>query len=52
MTVEQLEARIRIHLSTFEMFKERGEFGTAKTFRQLAAVYQNELDNRLTGPVM
>jgi len=46
MTVEQLEARIRFHESTAEMFEEKSEPSMAKEFRGIAAKYRTELEKR------
>lgn len=46
MTVEQLEARIRIHESTAETFEKKGEPGMAKEFREMASKYRTELEGR------
>lgn len=46
MTIDQLEARIRFHESTAEMFKERDLLNMAKKFSELAAVYRTELERR------
>lgn len=42
----QLEARIRIHESTAAMYQEHEELGMAQKFRELAALYQHELERR------
>jgi hypothetical protein len=46
MTVEKLEARIRFHQSTADMYRERDEPGMEVKFRDLAALYENELKRR------
>lgn len=46
MTVEQLRRRIEFHLSTAAMFTERREPGMARSFKELANKYADELDRR------
>ena len=46
MTTAQLEARIRIHLSTAEVFDRNNEPGMAKQFREMAEKYLAELAER------
>lgn len=46
MTVAQLQARIRIHESTAQMFDDNKEHSTAEAFRELAGMYAAELARR------